>query len=192
MSTISPPTEFRTDAILLLLPGQMFSAHEKGASALPPGPQNRTHVITSLPHQTPRLDLPAGRQESGRYGSQGWPPLRDTAANPDSYTWSADFRIGMVTPTAHAAECRAGGRSSLSYAPASRRYGESCTAVHSAPWIPTTLTERRYKNAEQCNCMLKPVSLSQVNVCSAQPTRRSRFLHGWRFQLPFPKSKIWG
>jgi hypothetical protein len=38
-------------------------------ASLPLGPQNRTHVMTSLPHQITRL-------EAGRYGSQGWLPLR--------------------------------------------------------------------------------------------------------------------
>jgi len=40
------------------------------AGGIPAGrATKRTHVLTSLPPQTPRL-------EAGRYGSQGWLPLR--------------------------------------------------------------------------------------------------------------------
>ena len=93
------------------------------AASLPPWYKTEPTLLHRFHIRPPRLDLPAGRQESGRYGSQGWPPLRGTAANPDGYTWSAELRFGtrfIVRGTR-----RAGGRSSLSYAPASRRSGDN-------------------------------------------------------------------
>jgi hypothetical protein len=54
------------------------------AASLPPGPQNRIHVMTSLPQQTTRL-------ETGRYGSQGWPPLREQCRGEKNVKISGDF-----------------------------------------------------------------------------------------------------
>jgi len=44
-----------------------------------PAGRRRSPRKGMVPAQTPRLDLPAGRQKSGRYGSQQWLPLRRRA-----------------------------------------------------------------------------------------------------------------